>query len=286
MGDAMTHRKLIACACSLLLTLCGIAVAQQQGIGWHFDMMRVSGSSKSLISPDKIGPMLIWFDSFDTSTTNSSVLADKSTNRINYYQGTQSKRGSISSASQFGMSGYTLDGDGSSSTWVASNNTFSAVTNLTIWQICVPASSSSKPSMAFFDKGSGAYNGFRYGIYRGFSLGEIVADDGIRTWVLGVAGSSHGAGIFYSNTNNMFMSWACLTTNSITTTKINRSRESATYANANAWTQVGITNTSPFCTILSYGTTYYSDLRLYAVGVFTRIMTTNEMLQVADWYGF
>lgn len=37
----MTYRKLIAFVTSLILTLCGMAVAQQ-GIGWHFDMMRAS----------------------------------------------------------------------------------------------------------------------------------------------------------------------------------------------------------------------------------------------------
>jgi hypothetical protein len=55
----MIHRKLIAFACSLLLTLCGIAVAQQQGIGWHFDMMRGSGNrSEAVYTPLWITPIM------------------------------------------------------------------------------------------------------------------------------------------------------------------------------------------------------------------------------------
>jgi hypothetical protein len=73
MGDAMTHRKLIAFAASLVLTLCGIAVAQQQGIGWHFDMMRAMASGGGWVNPDPNASDIIFWYSFDNVPLTNSA---------------------------------------------------------------------------------------------------------------------------------------------------------------------------------------------------------------------
>lgn len=69
----MTYRKMIAFGCALVLTLCGMAVANQQGIGWHFDMMRASAVSGGWVNPDPNAANLMLWISFDNIPMTGSL---------------------------------------------------------------------------------------------------------------------------------------------------------------------------------------------------------------------
>jgi hypothetical protein len=150
----MINCKLIAFACSLVLTLCGIAVAQH-GIGWHFDMMRASAVSRASDKPPGWETSVLWWK-FDESSTNLIKDYSASGKATGYVVGTRLSwsNGWFSFTNNTYVRAY------------GSNLTQGGAAKYTVavwWQPRIPNGASDG---IFFCRngspGAGAYSGFRY----------------------------------------------------------------------------------------------------------------------------